>query len=262
MWCSPWQVVQTGASRLPLRSAAAWALEAYSAAIVTWHLAHVSGNVLLVDPRAGDQARFISWLPWQSTQLAALTWPRARAEPCTLSLKGRDKMPAEERLARDRRFFEVAGFAEGDLRELQVDAESARRRTGDGLPMAGQAVWRIFRALSQGLTMGGGEKLVALRFVTAAARGRLPRGREGKIRRLDRGNGMRAVAGDAGGVLARRERRVGQARVKDVFARDLVVARSAIDRRERVLVRNVFRRKAFVAIGAVQRAVRGSGRTA
>jgi hypothetical protein len=63
MLCSPWQVVQTGASALPLLRAAACTLPSYCAEISEWQAAHVSGMWALLTSALGSAPFCISWLP-------------------------------------------------------------------------------------------------------------------------------------------------------------------------------------------------------
>ena len=152
-------------------------------------------DVLLADARAGGQRRVHLMTPVTVDAIGGLDLAARQGGAVHAALEGGHEMPAQQRLFGDRGLGQMAGFAQRDLIELQGETRLAGGGAGDGLPMTGQAVRRIRRALSQGLSVGGGEKLVALRFVAAAACFRLPGGREGKIRRLAGGNGMRAVAG-------------------------------------------------------------------
>ncbi len=84
MPCSPWQVVQVGASRTPFASALPWALLAKTLPISPWHLAQIAS--MASGPEAAPAAVFFRavWAPWQSTQLAAFSLPARRARPWTL----------------------------------------------------------------------------------------------------------------------------------------------------------------------------------
>ena len=84
MLCSPWQSVQTGEFRFPRFRAAAWTLCSYFWSAAGWQREQVSGIRVLLTRARGSSPWRISWLPWQSTQLAALPFPARSATPWTL----------------------------------------------------------------------------------------------------------------------------------------------------------------------------------
>ena len=84
MPCSPWQVVQVGASRTPFASAFPWALFAKTPSMLLWHLAQIFSMASGFDAAPGAERFRTVWAPWQSTQLAAFSLPARRARPWTL----------------------------------------------------------------------------------------------------------------------------------------------------------------------------------
>ena len=82
--CSPWHVVQTGESEFPLSTAVPCTLCPYVFATSAWHLAHVEGMLARLTNEPGLEPFFMSWLPWQLTQLAALALPFSSSAPWTL----------------------------------------------------------------------------------------------------------------------------------------------------------------------------------
>ena len=94
----PWQLVHVGAEpwAAPL-SALPWILSwnllsmlppgnlAWATtASLPWHFEHVASRLawLVRDSEFFD--RLMSWVPWQSVQVAATTLPPVRANPCTV----------------------------------------------------------------------------------------------------------------------------------------------------------------------------------
>ena len=84
MPCSPWQVVQVGASRTPLASAFPWALFAKTLSISVWQRPQIFSMSSGVGPVPDAVFLRTVWAPWQSTQFAACSFPARRARPWTL----------------------------------------------------------------------------------------------------------------------------------------------------------------------------------